>query len=139
MRIVATAAILTFAASQLFAAERPATPDFSRPTLLQIFSGGNAPRSSDPFKAEAGQVTLKTHSTNVKIGYLPFLTPLPGSYPTTTRQMINPFEMLHTEIPQTARTWASGREANRELRRIERLEREEKEKEERARVTVKTQ
>lgn len=104
----------------------PQSPDFSRPTLLRLFSGENAPRSVDPrIEVEAGRVVVRTKWLNI-LGYLPFFAPLYGSYPTTTRQMIDPFIMTHTEYAQTPKTWAAVRAQNAEARRIQRLEKEAK-------------
>jgi hypothetical protein len=116
----------TVSAQEAVPAPAPASPDYSRPTLMRLFSGENAPRSVDPqVEVEVGRVTVRTKWLNI-IGYLPFFAPLPGSYPTTTRQMINPFEMTHTEFAQTPKTWAAVRAENAEVRRIQRLEKEAK-------------
>jgi hypothetical protein len=106
-------------------AQQPASaqaPDYSRPTLMRLFVID--PQTSGPapaIDAEVGSVRLRSRYANVLIGYLPFFAPLPGSVPTTTRQMVDPFVMTHMEIPSGPRVMR--RERARELRRIERLTR----------------
>jgi hypothetical protein len=101
-------------------AQQPGAPDYSRPTLMRLFVID--PQTAGPaLDAEIGSVRLRSRYANVLVGYLPFFAPLPGSVPTTTRQMVDPFVMTHMEIPAGPRVMR--RERARELKRIERLTR----------------
>jgi hypothetical protein len=104
-------------------AKQTTPADYSRPTLMRLFVID--PQTGPPtpsIEQEVGAVRVRSRFANVLIGYLPFFAPFPGSVPTTTRQMVDPFVMTHMEIPAGPRVMA--RERARELRRIERLTRE---------------
>jgi len=101
----------------------PPPPDYSRPALNRIFlldPPGDGPTPT--IDTEVGAVRIRSRYSNFLLGYLPFFAPLPGSVPTTTRQMVDPFVMTGMAIPAGPRVMS--RERARELRRIERLTRE---------------
>jgi hypothetical protein len=129
MRTIAIALASTLVAGMALAQDGLKTqpiPDYSRPTLMRIFVTDE--QISQPrFDFDVGQVTYHRHGLNLILGYLPFLAPLPGSVPTTTRQAVDPFALMHTEYAMPARI--ASRERARELRRIERLGGAEKSKE----------
>jgi hypothetical protein len=123
MRTIVLALSTTLLATTLLAQEtapRPAAPDYSRPTLMRIFvidpQTGPPTPSVEP---EVGAVRVRSRFGNLLLGYLPFFAPLPGSVPTTTRQVVDPFVMTNLEIPAGPRVMR--RERARELRRIDRL------------------
>lgn len=47
-----------------------------------------------------GMTRIHTKAANIRIAWLPFLAPLPYSYPRTTQEIPNPLVMTGTEIPQ---------------------------------------
>jgi hypothetical protein len=121
MRTLAIALVSTLAAGMALgqdALKAPPKPDYSRPTLMRLFV--EEPQISQPrFDFDIGQVTYHRHGLNLMVGYLPLLAPFPGTVPTTTRQMIDPFAMTHTQYATPARIANAERE--RQLRQIERL------------------
>ncbi len=129
--LIATAA----AAQQPAASSTAGPPDFSREKLTQIFSGViEAPPKPEPaIKWDLGTVEFRPLNMRWRIGFLPFLAPLPGSVRRTAPTIMDPFAMTGTVFPYTPRTWRAGRELSKEMKRIERTERE------RAKVSAKTE
>lgn len=131
MRTIVLALSTTLLAAAALAQEtaRPAAPpapaaapDYSRPTLMRIFViEPQLARPDDVIEPEVGAVRYRARFGSFLLGYLPFFAPLPGSVPTTTRQMVDPFVMTHLEIPLGPA--GIRRERARELRRIDRLTR----------------
>ena len=125
MRTILLALSTTLLAAAALAQEtgkQPPAPDYSRPTLMRLFV--IEPQLSQPddiIEPEVGAVRYRSRFGNFLLGYLPFFAPLPGSVPTTTRQLVDPFVMTHMEIPAGPRVMR--RERARELRRIDRLTR----------------
>src|SRR5260370_25302109 len=105
MRTIAIALASTLVAGVVLAQDAlksQPTPDYSRPTLMRIFVTDE--QIAQPrFDFDVGQVTYRRHGLNLILGYLPFLAPLPGSVPTTTRQAVDPFALTHTEYATPVR------------------------------------
>jgi hypothetical protein len=129
--LIATAA----AAQQPPASSTAGPPDFSRDNLTQIFSDvvESPPKPEPAFKFDLGHVEFRALNMRWRIGFLPFLAPLPGSVRRTVPTMMDAFALTGTELPYTPRTWREGRELSKEMKRIEQTERE------RAKVIAKTQ
>lgn len=125
MRTIALALSTLLLAAGLSAqesAKQPPAPDYSRPTLMRIFVVDPQLAAPEPvIEPEVGAVRIHSRALNLVLGYLPFYAPLPGSVPTTTREMVNPFVMTRMEIPSGPA--AIARDRARELRRIQRLTR----------------
>ena len=125
MRTIVLALSTTLLAAAALAQEtgkQPPAPDYSKPTLMRIFViEPQLAQPDDIIEPEVGAVRYRARFGNFLLGYLPFFAPLPGSVPTTTRQMVDPFVMTHMEIP--AGPGVMRRERARELRRIDRLTR----------------
>ena len=124
-----TVLILTFLlAATVATAQEPqppaeeAAPDFSRDTLLRIFSENPVREDVDPrFRATLGAIEFRTRGINWRIGYLPFFMPLQGSMPwLNSHRWPDPFTLTGTHIPHTSRTWRDERALNAEVRKIER-------------------
>lgn len=49
---------------------------------------------------DIGMVRIHTHNANYRIAYLPFLAPLPYSYPRTTQEVPNALVLTGTELPR---------------------------------------
>lgn len=113
--------------------EEPATnPDYTKPTLMRIFSVDDTPPKRERrVKVRAGGVEFRALGMDWRIGFLPFLPPLVGSRNTTSKEWPDAFSLTGTEFASPPRTWRQRRALSSELRRIERLERK------RAKVVVK--
>jgi hypothetical protein len=122
MRRLIFSALLIFFTGTALAQEEPAPPpDYSRDTLFQIFANeverGETERR---FKHEFGAVSFRALGMRWRIGYLPFLMPMPGSRPWIQgERWPDPFLLTGTQIASPPRTWRHQREMSAELRRIE--------------------
>lgn len=81
-------------------------PDYSKQQLLRMFVANEKPAPDFAIDtSQVGAVKVRSPWLNLLFAYLPFYAPLPGSVPTTTRTMVDPFVMTHTEFPtRPART-----------------------------------
>lgn len=125
MRFCATVFLLLLTVP-LWAQEDPppeGTRDFSRGTLLRLFSEDEDPPSREGnVQWSFGAVEFKAAGMRWKIGYLPFMVPLPGSLMTTTGwNLPDPFLLTNTEFATMPRNFRDRREMNSEMKRIERL------------------
>lgn len=102
-------------------------PDYTRPTLIRVLSASEAPPPHpSAIEFDIGSVTFNALGTTWRFHYLPFLAPLPGSFSRGRgfgSDVPNAFELTHTELPYTPRTWHDQRELSKELQRIEKTER----------------
>lgn len=124
-----TLAILLLVATAAFAQEEQPPPppppppaDYSKDALLQIFGTEiekeNAERN---FQHQFGAISFKALGMRWRIGYLPFLMPLPGSEPWRPgERWPDPFRLTGTQLASPPRTWRQMRDMSAELRRIER-------------------
>jgi hypothetical protein len=117
---------LVLVAASAFAQEKPAAdapkPDFSRDHLMRIFNVDNTPPPRPRrMTFEGGAVNFRALGMRWRIPFVPML-PLSGSRMTTSIDMPNPFELTHTEIAQTPRTFVDRRAMSAELRRIDKLD-----------------
>lgn len=71
--------------------------DYSKPTILRILHDRDVEEA--PFKIDAGMLQMTTRSTRYHLAWLPFLAPLPYSYPRHTMEVPNPFVLTGTDIP----------------------------------------
>jgi hypothetical protein len=72
-------------------------PDYTRPTILRILHDQEVEQAA--FKIDVGMLTVNTRSTRYRMAWLPFLAPLPYSYPRQTMELPNAFVLTGTEIP----------------------------------------
>lgn len=90
MRRVLMVLVMLLGSSPLFALEQTQPqPHF------QIVAQSPQPRVEVDF----GMVQIHTHNANYRIAYLPFLAPLPYSYPRTTQEIPNALVLTGTQIP----------------------------------------
>jgi len=120
-------ALLVFvaAALPLAAQEPPAQVDVSRQTLLKFVASIPEPPPPRPRNVtfHIGAIEFRAFGTRWRFNYLPFMLPLSGTRPTTTREWPDPFELTQTAIATPPRAWHTQRQVNAELRRIEKTER----------------
>ncbi len=76
------------------------------PTLVM-----NAPVTSR-VQTNLGITQVHTKAANIRVAWLPFLAPLPYSYPRTTQEMPNALVLTGTQIPQRAGSAASASRAS---------------------------
>ena len=88
---------LLFLSPVIAVAADDSTPDYSRPTILRILHDQEVEQV--PFKIDVGMLTVNTRSTRYRMAWLPFLAPLPYSYPRQTMELPNAFVLTGTEIP----------------------------------------
>ncbi len=62
------------------------------------------PRKQSRVQTTLGMTRIHTKAANIRIAWLPFLAPLPYSYPRTTQEIPNPLVVTGTEIPQRPHT-----------------------------------
>ena len=96
MRRAVLVLVLLIGAVPLLAAEAP-KPDYSRDTILRILHDRD--REQAPFKIDIGMLQIHTRNARFRLAWLPFLAPLPYSYPRTTQEVPNPFVLTGTDIP----------------------------------------
>ena len=65
------------------------------PTVLHV----NLPQQSQ-VQTNLGITQIHSKAANIRIAWLPFLAPLPYSYPRTTTEVPNALVLTRTEIPQ---------------------------------------
>ncbi|HMC22851.1 MAG TPA: hypothetical protein VKL19_13450 [Thermoanaerobaculia bacterium] len=51
-------------------------------------------------EVDFGMTQIHTKAANIRIAWLPFLAPLPYSYPRTMMEVPNPLVLMSTPIPQ---------------------------------------
>lgn len=128
MRKAALILALVLLPATVAAQEEPPPPDtdYSRDTLLRLFSEGVEREETEPrVKVSFGAIEFRAAGARWRIGYLPFLMPLPGSIPWDHEQRWpDPFALTGTQIASPPRTWRDNRARNAELRRIDRITRE---------------
>jgi hypothetical protein len=59
-----------------------------------------------------GMTQLHTKAANIRVAWLPFLAPLPYSYPRMTQEMPNALVLTGNEIPQRPGSYASRSRAS---------------------------
>ena len=96
MKRVLFFALLLFSPLVALAAD-DSKPDYARPTILRILHDKDVEQA--PFKIDVGMLTVHTRSTRYRMAWLPFLAPLPYSYPRQTMELPNPFVLTGTDIP----------------------------------------
>jgi hypothetical protein len=122
--------VLILLAGAAFGQEEPgftAPPaDYSRDALLQIFAKDIDREPVDGrFQHQFGAISFKALGVRWRIGYLPFLAPLPGSQPwRVDDRWPDPFRLTGTQLASPPRTWRQTRDMNAELRKIEKRLRE---------------
>ncbi len=90
---------LLFALSLLIISATAYAQQQPNPSVLQV----NPPKT-ERVESDIGMTTIHTHAANIKLAWLPFLAPLPYSYPRTTQEMPNALVLTGTQIPQRPRT-----------------------------------
>ena len=96
MRRAVFALVLLTGAVPLTAAEAQKA-DYSRDTILRILHDRDQEQA--PFKIDIGMLQIHTRNARFRLAWLPFLAPLPYSYPRTTQEVPNPFVLTGTDIP----------------------------------------
>ena len=127
-------ALLLVAASAIAEeTEKPKSPDFSRDTLIKLFSETTVTAKRDPaVELGFGYIDFRALGMRWRVGYLPFLAPMQGSQPwRNVDRWPDPFILTGTEIATTPRTFARTREINSELKKLEKRLKKD------AKVTVK--
>ena len=105
-------------------AQTSTPPDYSADHLRQIFAttpAGDEPLPQRNVHFGFGTVEFRALGMDWRIGFLPFLAPLPGSVPGTTNHMPDAFSLNHLVIPGAPPPVERTADMRRELRRIARL------------------
>jgi hypothetical protein len=119
MRYAMTLCLALFLAATVNAQQRAASPDYSRQSLQQIFVNTPLPDEDRVVDArDVGMIDVNAGNTQLHFAYLPFLAPLTGSVPGTTRVWPTAFALLNVDFPGGAPVVVHTREVARELRRI---------------------
>lgn len=124
---IAAALVATSALAQQDTEQQPPKPDYSRPTLIRVLSADETPpKHRSAIQFDVGSVTFRALGTTWRFNYLPIMAPFPGSFSRGRgigSEVPNAFELTHTELPYTPRTWRDNRALSKELQRIEKSER----------------
>jgi len=134
MKRLMAVALLTFAAAAALADDAPA-PDYSQPALLSFTREVLRQRAAERFDIDWGAIDIYHFGTHVKLLWLPFLAPLPGTKLNETANFPNPFALTNTPIARSMPYMPDDETSSavkREMRRVLRLQK-------RAKVTVTTQ
>jgi len=126
MRRLWIALLITVAATvaQAQSAPQSTQPDYSPDHLRQIFSTtpGDEPTPPRNVRLGFGVVEFRAFGMQWRVGFLPFLAPLHGSVPGTTRVLPDAFSLNHVSIPGGAPIEVErSADMRRELRRIARI------------------
>lgn len=101
----------------------PASPDYSRDSLMRIFSvDETAPERRRSIEFHPGWIDFRLLGTRVR--FSPFFAPLQGSEHRINREWPDPFSLTGAEIAQTPETFRRTRASSAELRALERRIRE---------------
>jgi len=121
MQKATIALLITLAAGIARAQTTTTAPDYSREHLRQVFAA--TPPESDQNKVHVnfGDIEFPGFGFNWRLGFLPFLAPLHGSVPGTTRVLPDAFSMNHVVFPGTRPVITRDAEMQREMVRIGRL------------------
>ena len=117
MRNAMIALLITLAAAT---ARAQTAPDFSREHLRQVFAATPV-QPENKVHVDFGQIEFPGLGFNWRLGYLPFLAPLHGSVPGTTKVLPDAFSMNHVIFPGTRPVIARDDAMQHELVRIGRL------------------
>ena len=118
MRNALICLLITIAAGA--AGAQTTTPDYSPEHLRQVFAAVPA-QQENKVHVDFGQIEFPGLGFNWRLGYLPFLAPLHGSVPGTTRVLPDAFSMNHVIFPGTRPVITRDADMQRELVRIGRL------------------
>jgi len=114
--------IVAGAARAQSAPQPPAAPDYSPEHLRQIFtSDDQEPQPQRNFRIGLGVVEFHALGMDWRVGFLPFLAPLPGSVPGTTNVLPDAFSLNHVIFPGALPDIERSADERRELRRIARI------------------
>ena len=89
MKSLLIALLLLISSATAFAEDK-------KPAVLQM----NPPPTQERIETDIGMTTIHTHAAAIRIACLPFLAPLPYSYPRTTQEIPNALVLTGTQIPQ---------------------------------------
>ncbi len=68
--------------------------------MFQVIS----PKPEQRVEVDIGMMQIHTHNANYRVAWLPFLAPLPYSYPRTTMEVPNPLVLTAAEMPTPPHT-----------------------------------
>ena len=113
-------ALLITLAAGIARAQTTIAPDYSREHLRQVFAA-NPVQEENKVHVNFGDIEFPGFGFNWRLGYLPFLAPLHGSVPGTTKVLPDAFSMNHVVFPGTRPVIIRDADMQREIVRIGRL------------------
>jgi len=135
MKRLAGIAFLTFFAAVSALADDAPLPDYSRDALLSFTREVLRRRAVERVDVDFGAIDVYHFGTHLKLLWLPFLAPLPGTKLNETANLPDPFALTNTRIARSMPYMADENSSsiNREVRRVLRLDKK------RGKVKVTTQ
>ena len=126
-RLLGTALLTLIAATPALADDAP-KPDYSRDALLSFTREVLRQRAAERVEIDFGAIDVYHFGTHIKLLWLPFLAPLPGSRLIDTATFPNPFALTNTRIARSMPYMPDDTPAavNREIRRVLKLEKRAK-------------
>src|SRR5688572_26635183 len=102
---VTTALTLALAATAVAQETPAADPDYTKPTLIRIFSVDDTPPPRERrIKHSFGAIEFRALGMDWRISYLPIAMPLAGSRMRTTNEWPDAFALTGTEFAAPPRT-----------------------------------
>ena len=136
MKTMTTIALLTlFGAAAALADDAPRT-DYSQPAMLSFTKEVLRQRQAERIDIDLGAIDIYHFGTHVKVLWLPFLAPLPGTKLNETAKLPSPFALTQTAIARSMPYMSDDETSsavNREVRRVLRMDKK------RAKIKVTTQ
>jgi len=124
MKTITFALVTLIGAATVLADDAP-KPDFSEPAMLSFTKEVLRQRAAERIDVDLGAIDIYHFGTHVKLLWLPFLAPLPGSKLNETGKLPSPFALTQTAIARSMPYMSDDETSsavNREVRRVLRME-----------------
>ena len=129
-------ALLTFLAAATALADGTSRPDYSKDAMLSFTREVLRQRAAEHVNIDFGAIDIYHFGTHVKLLWLPFLAPLPGTRLADVASLPSPFALTQTPIARSMPYMPDDETSsavNREIRRVLRMDKK------RAKIKVTTQ
>jgi hypothetical protein len=136
MKRTITFALVTLIGAATVLADDAPRPDYSEPAMLSFTKEVLRQRQAERIDLDLGAIDIYHFGTHVKLLWLPFLAPLPGTKLNETAKLPSPFALTQTAIARSMPYMSDDETSsavNREMRRVLRMEKK------RAKIKVTTQ
>ena len=123
-RTITFALVTLLGAATVLAVDAP-QHDYSQPAMLTFTQEVLRQRAAERIDLNLGAIDIYHFGTHVKLLWLPFLAPLPGTKLNETGKLPSPFALTQTAIARSMPYMSDDETSsavNREIRRVLRME-----------------